>query len=167
MKQPGEFDAGNVPVVYGDVVQLADEVDPSHGLPADAAHEVSQQLLRALAEADVDPTTVLFSGYDPSNAEIADYKASGGFGHVRPEDETKPAAHEYFFGEALHLADGEEGPFAHAGSSDDPVVGVHDRAKLEAIGINEDRLSVVATPGQIKETLVMEFRPQYERPDEF
>lgn len=52
-----------VPVVQGAEVVLHEPVDEAFGVPAEAARTVAEQILGALATHNIDPDTVVFSGY--------------------------------------------------------------------------------------------------------
>ncbi len=74
--------------------------------------------------------------------------------------------YSYYFDPVANLADGEFGPLAFAGSGDNPGVGVYDLEALNVLGYNSMFHTVVATPQEIEQAFVLEFRPTYLHPGE-
>lgn len=152
-------ETSQIPVVVGLEIALPDDIDETYGLPNDVATAVASQVIVALNERSIDPTSVVFSGYDDLSNAGHEQKAHGEFANMGDEAD----AHQYFFGDAEDLADGEEGPLAYAATGDRPVLGVYDLGQLVELGYEDG--SVVATPEQMQIAQVLKFIPTYRRPE--
>jgi hypothetical protein len=74
--------------------------------------------------------------------------------------------YSYYFYPVDNLPDGEGGPLAYAASGDNPGVGVYDLEALNVLGYNWMFHTVVATPQEIEQAFILEFRPTYLHPGE-
>lgn len=157
---PEAGDMAQIPTVVGEEIMVPDELDETFGLPNEVAAAVAAQVLAVLEGHSIDPTTVVFSGYDDAANEGHEQKAEGEFARM---GEDSADAHQYFFAGVQDLADGEEGPLAYAATGNRPMLGVYDLNQLVELGYDDG--SVIATPDQVLATQVLQFVPTYRRPE--
>ncbi len=170
-------------------------LDTSYGVPDEAVvDQVRTDLLKVLEEREIDPATVVFSGYagESHKKESEDFdvraqiqkdilmlgrKANSLFAQGKfdenPElkeryarkldklrselDSTQSGTSEYYFNNVAGLkrpSDAHDNPIHFATVTETATIGVYDLAKLGS-------MSVSATPAEIDEALILNYRPRY------